>query len=71
MPRRGQWLRITEHFDDPAAQRCGEVAETYGKDPIEAVLHCPAEFVPSAINPVAAPRSPLGHVGATPQVLAF
>ena len=55
MPRRGQWLGITGHFDDPAALGCGEVAEGYGDDPIGAVFNCRLEFVPTAISRTAAP----------------
>lgn len=55
MPRRGQWLRISGHFDDPAARGCGEVAEGYGDDPIDAVFNCRLEFVPTAISRTTAP----------------
>jgi hypothetical protein len=56
-PPRGQWLRITGHFDDPAAQRCGEVAsEPYSSiDAIGAVFQCRLEFVATAISPTSAP----------------
>lgn len=54
MPKRGQWLRIAGHFDDPAAQRCGEPADL-SADPIGAVYACRLEFVATSIKPTSAP----------------
>jgi hypothetical protein len=54
MPERGVWLRITGHFDDPAAERCGEAA-ALDIDPIGAVFLCRLEFVATAISPTTAP----------------
>ena len=34
MPERGTWVEVRAHLDDPAAQGCGEAAET-SKSPIE------------------------------------
>jgi hypothetical protein len=55
MPDRGQWVEVTGHFDDPAAQRCGEVAELMSSDPGALVFDCRLQFVLSAVAPTAAP----------------
>jgi len=55
MPDRGQWLRITGHFDDPAAQRCHEVLGRYSPGPLAAVFMCRLEFVATAIAPTTGP----------------
>lgn len=55
MPERGQWLEMTGHFDDPAAQRCGEVAEPMGADAGSLVFRCRLQFVVSAVAVSAGP----------------
>jgi hypothetical protein len=55
MPERGQWVEVTGHFDDPAAQRCGEVAEQMSSDPGELVFNCRLQFVLSEVAPTSAP----------------
>ncbi len=55
MPERGQWVELTGHFDDPAAQRCGDVAEQMSSDPGELVFNCRLQFVVSEVAPTAAP----------------
>lgn len=55
MPARGQWVEVSGHFDDPAAQRCGEVAELMSSDPGALVFNCRLQFVLSAVAPTAAP----------------
>lgn len=40
MPQRGQWLEVTGHYDDAAAEAC-----TFGARPEQSVLHCRSEFV--------------------------
>jgi hypothetical protein len=55
MPGRGHWLHVTGHFGDPAAQRCGAVAEGYGEDPLSAVFECRLQFVPMSITRISAP----------------
>ncbi|MEA2651147.1 MAG: hypothetical protein QOI85_868 [Chloroflexota bacterium] len=55
MPGRGQWVEVTGHFDDPAAQRCGEVAEQMSADPGEVVFNCRLQFVLSEVAPTSAP----------------
>ncbi|HYI67404.1 MAG TPA: hypothetical protein VEW95_10805 [Candidatus Limnocylindrales bacterium] len=55
MPERGQWIEITGHFDDPAAQRCGDVAEQMSSDPGALAFDCRLQFVLSAVAPTAAP----------------
>jgi hypothetical protein len=55
MPERGQWIEATGHFDDPAAQRCGEVAEQMSSDPGALVFNCRLQFVLSEVAPTSAP----------------
>ena len=55
MPARGQWVEVSGHFDDPAAQRCGEVTEVMSSDPGALVFTCRLQFVLSAVAPTAAP----------------
>jgi hypothetical protein len=56
IPAGGQWLRITGHFDDPAAQRCFEATESVeDPDPLGAVLQCRVEFVATSVSPTSAP----------------
>jgi hypothetical protein len=55
MPARGQWVEVTGHFDDPAAPRCGAVADVMSSDPGSLVFSCRLQFVLSAVVPVAAP----------------
>jgi hypothetical protein len=55
MPERGQWVEVTGHFDDPAAQRCGEVAEQMSSDAGSLVFNCRLQFVLSEVTPTSAP----------------
>lgn len=55
MPARGQWVEVTGHFDDPAAQRCGEVAEPMNTDAGALVFGCRLQFVVSAVVVTAGP----------------
>ena len=55
MPDRGQWVEVTGHFDDPAAQGCGDVAELIGSDQGAVVFDCRLQLVLSAVAPTAAP----------------
>ncbi len=49
MPKRGQWVEVTGHFDDPAAQGCGEAAELMDSDPGALVFNCRLQFVLTAV----------------------
>lgn len=55
MPDRGQWVEVTGRFDDPTAQRCGEVAELMSSDAGAVVFGCRLQFVLSAVAPTSAP----------------
>jgi len=55
MPTRGQWVEVTGHFDDPAATRCGEVADVMASDPGSLAFSCRLQFVLSAFVAVPAP----------------
>ncbi len=55
MPERGQWVEVTGHFDDPAAQGCGEAADEMESDPDALVFNCRWEFVLSSVTPAEAP----------------
>ena len=55
MPARDQWIEVTGHFDDAAAQRCGEVAEVMSSDRGALVFDCRLQFVLSAAAPTSAP----------------
>lgn len=55
MPARGQWVELTGHFDDPAAQRCAEVAELMGSDAGAVVFTCRLQFVVTAAAPTTGP----------------
>jgi hypothetical protein len=55
MPERGQWIELTGHFDDPAAQGCAEVAELRDSDPAAEVFTCRLQFVVTAVSPATAP----------------
>jgi len=47
---RGRWVRVTGHFDDPAAADC-----TFEPDPGYEVLLCRSRFVVESIEPTTAP----------------
>jgi hypothetical protein len=55
MPARGQWVEVTGHFDDPTAQRCGEVAELMGSDAGAVIFNCRLQLVLTAAAPTTAP----------------
>lgn len=55
MPERGQWVEVTGHFDDPAAQDCGQAAEAMETSAGEVVFNCRLQFVPSAVVVTTAP----------------
>jgi hypothetical protein len=55
MPERGQWVEVTGHFDDPAAQDCGQAAESMEMDEGELVFNCRLQFVPTAVVVTTAP----------------
>ena len=55
MPERGQWIEVTGHFDDPAAQRCADAAEIMGSDAGTLVFNCRLQFVLSAVAPSTGP----------------
>jgi hypothetical protein len=51
MPARGQWIELTGHYDDPAAQRC-DYEDPDGDRPAQVtVTLCRGEFVVSAAQP--------------------
>jgi hypothetical protein len=49
MPKRGRWVRLTGHFDDPAAQECAGAANTPTSDPVMIVFECRLQFVPTSV----------------------
>jgi hypothetical protein len=51
MPERGQWVEVSGHYDDPAAQGC-----SYGDIPEQSVLWCRAQFVVDEARPVSGPE---------------
>lgn len=55
MPSRGQWVEVTGHFDDPAAQECASAADLMAQDPSELVFTCRLQFVLSAVTAAPAP----------------
>ncbi len=55
MPERGQWVEVTGHFDDPAAQDCGQAAEAMETDAGELVFNCRLQFVANAVVVTTAP----------------
>jgi hypothetical protein len=55
MPERGQWVEVTGHFDDPAAQDCGAASDAMETDPGELVFNCRLQFVPTAVVVTTAP----------------
>lgn len=55
MPSRGQWVDVTGHFDDPAAQDCAAAAGLLAQDPSELVFTCRLQFVLSAVTAAPAP----------------
>jgi hypothetical protein len=55
MPERDQWVEVTAHFDDAAAQDCGEASDAMEMDPGELVFNCRLQFVPSAVAVTTAP----------------
>jgi hypothetical protein len=55
MPERGQWLDVTGHFDDAAAQQCGDVSGLMATDPRELIFTCRLQFVVTAIAPAPPP----------------
>jgi hypothetical protein len=55
MPERGQWIELTGHFDDPAAQDCAQVAELRGSDPAAEIFTCRLQFVVGEVVAVEGP----------------
>lgn len=55
MPPRGQWVEVTGHFDDPAAQECAAAADLMAQDASELVFTCRLQFVLSAVTAAPAP----------------
>ncbi|HEX2883330.1 MAG TPA: SH3 domain-containing protein [Candidatus Limnocylindria bacterium] len=55
MPERGQWVDVTGHFDDPAAQQCADVSGLMATDPGDLVFTCRLQFVLTAVAPAPAP----------------
>lgn len=50
MPSPEQWIEVTGHYDDPAAQGC-----TFGDPPEQSVLECRAQFVVETARPADPP----------------
>lgn len=55
MPERGQWIELTAHFDDAAAQGCAAVGELRDSDPQAEVFTCRLQLVVSEVAPSEAP----------------
>lgn len=55
MPARGQWVEVTGHFDDPAAQQCGDAAALMSSDAGALVFECRLQFAVSSVAPAPAP----------------
>lgn len=54
----GSWVRVTGHFDDPAAQACVPTGEPgVGPTPAEAVAICRSTFVVSSVARATAPAT--------------
>lgn len=53
MPARGQWVEVTGHFDDPAAQRCDYRSPESDTPPEQSVGLCRGRFVVTAAQPAA------------------
>jgi hypothetical protein len=54
LPASAQWVRVTAHFDDPAAVECGGGADD-ATDELRAILTCRATLVITAVEPAPAP----------------
>jgi hypothetical protein len=54
LPASEQWVRVTAHFDDPAAVECGGGAED-ATDELRVVLACRSTLVITAVEPAPAP----------------
>ena len=50
MPARGQWVRVTGHFDDAAARQCAGAADMPSSDPVSIVFDCRLQFVPTSVT---------------------
>lgn len=55
MPKRGQWVRVTAHADDPAAAGCAKADPFPGTDSLGMVFICRTQLVPTAVEPTDAP----------------
>jgi hypothetical protein len=55
MPERDQWVEVTGHFDDVAAQDCGQASDAMEMDAGELVFNCRLQFVPTAVVVSAGP----------------
>lgn len=50
MPERGRWIAVTGHFDDPAAEHCGDLTSDEEPDADALVFRCRLEFVPTSAS---------------------
>ena len=58
MPEQGQWVELTVHLDDPAAQSCDEDiddTETEGRSAEQIVLFCRGQMVVESVTAVDGP----------------